>query len=67
MTDTDSVGHLEIRSLAKRLRSHAAELHGDPAKAFDLKMAAELTEHSARLTTKLAKPASVPLHSGRDP
>lgn len=64
MTDTDSVGHMEVRSLAKRSRSHAAELHGDPAKAFDLKMAAELMEHLARLTTKLAKPAPMPLHSG---
>jgi hypothetical protein len=28
-----------------------------PAKAFDLKMAAELMEHLARLTKKLTRPA----------
>jgi hypothetical protein len=56
-----------MRSLANRFRTFAAELDSDPSRQFDLKMAAELLEHLARLTAKLAKPADVPLHSGRRP
>jgi hypothetical protein len=64
MIDNDSVGQLEMRSLAHRLQAYAAELGSDPKRQFDLRMAAELMEHLARLTTKLARPAEVPLHSG---
>jgi ABC-type sulfate/molybdate transport systems ATPase subunit len=65
MTEVDSVGQLQMRALARRLQAHAAELHDQPQRAFDLKMASELLEHLARLTTKLARPAEVPFGSGR--
>jgi hypothetical protein len=67
MTDTDSVGQLQMRALARRLQVYAAELDSEPQRQFELRMASELLEHLARLTTKLAKPADVPLHSGGRP
>jgi hypothetical protein len=56
-----------MQSLAARLRDHAAEPDGQPNRQFDLKMASELLIHLAGLATKVAKPAEVPLHSGRRP
>jgi hypothetical protein len=64
MTDGDSVGQRELRALARRLQAHAAGLDSEPKRQFDLKMTAELMAHLARLTTKLATPAEVPLRSG---
>jgi hypothetical protein len=65
MAKGDSIGQLAMRSLARRLRAYAHELQAEPSEAFDLKMAAELMEHPARLATRLARPEEVPLHSGR--
>jgi hypothetical protein len=48
-----------MRSLAKRLRFHAAT-----DKAFDLKMAASLWNIRLAWPRKLARPATAPLHSG---
>jgi hypothetical protein len=55
MPDIDSTGQLEMRALSSRLRDYAAEMHGEPEKAFDLSMAAELMTHLANLTTKLSR------------
>lgn len=35
MTDVESVGQLEMRSLAARFRLHAAELGSDPKRHWD--------------------------------
>ena len=67
MTASDSVGQLQMRGLSRRLKAYAAELQDDPTRQFDLKMAAELLEHLARLTTKLPRPAPTELHTGRHP
>jgi hypothetical protein len=47
MPDIDSTGQLEMRALSSRLRDYVAEMHGEPEKAFDLNMAAELMTHLA--------------------
>jgi hypothetical protein len=65
MTDTDSVGQLEMRALSRRLQAYADELQADPTRRHDLRMASELLLHLERLTTKLARPVTVPLHQGR--
>jgi hypothetical protein len=63
MPDTDSGGAKAMRDLSRRLRDYAAEMGGEPNRQFDLRMASELLEHLAVLTTKLARPTDVPLHS----
>jgi hypothetical protein len=67
MTEADSVGQREIRALARRLQAHATELPVEPTTAFDLRMASELLEHLAKLTTKLSRPVEVELGSSRRP
>jgi hypothetical protein len=67
MSDIDSTGQLEMRALSRRLKDYAAEMQAEPAKAFDLNMAAELMTHLANLTTKLSRPAEVELGSVRRP
>jgi hypothetical protein len=64
MADGDSIGQQQMPALARRLQAYAADLQSEPQRQFDLRMASELLEHLARLTTKLARPAEVPLHSG---
>jgi hypothetical protein len=46
--DGDSTGQLEMRALSRRLKDYAAD-QSEPTKQFDLRMAAELMEHLARL------------------
>ena len=53
-----------MRALSRRLKEYADE-QADPTRRHDLRMSAELLQHLARLTTKLARPATVPLHQGR--
>ena len=66
MIDTDSVGQREMRGLSRRLQAYADD-QGDPTRRHDLRTASELLLHLERLTTKLSRPAEVPLHSGRRP
>jgi hypothetical protein len=67
MAECDSVGQLEMCALSRRLRAYADELQDEPLKRHDLRMASELLEHLARLTTKLARPATAPVGSGWRP
>jgi hypothetical protein len=64
MTDGDSIGQLQMRALSRRLQAYADE-QADPTRRHDLRMASELLQHLANLTTKLARPAEVPVGSGR--
>jgi hypothetical protein len=65
MTDGDSSGARAMRDLSRRLKDYAADLGHNPERQFDIRQAAELLLHLANLTTKLARPAEVPLGSGR--
>jgi hypothetical protein len=67
MADTDSNGARAMRDLAFRLKDFAMDLGHDPSRQFDMRQAAELLLHLEKLTLKLARPAEVPLGSGRRP
>lgn len=58
MTHFESTGQREIRALSRRLQSYAGD-QADPVRMHDLRMASELLEHLARLTTKLSRPAQL--------
>lgn len=64
MSEPDSMGARAMRDLAGRLQDYA-DAEVNPTRQHDFKMASSLIAHLERLTLKLAKPAEVPLGSGR--
>jgi hypothetical protein len=63
VNEKDSGVAQAMGALSRRLKEYAAE-QADPTGRHYLRMSAELLQHLANLTTKLARPAEVPFGSG---